>query len=87
MIDQMNIEAGKQLQESHQSPNHVQPVFVGTFLLIVLAVVIEYVLGDFIGLNAGEDLGLVVGSTLSVGICVGLIAGAIHDWKGHADKQ
>lgn len=92
MIDRVDstdikAQAGKPFREPDRSSSSVQPVFVGTFLFIALSVAIEYGLGDFIGLNAGEDLGLVIGGTIVSGICVGVIAGAIHDWNSYAKKD
>lgn len=93
MTDQIsshtNIKAqgGRSYRVSDQSSTLAQPVFVGTFLFIVLSLAVEYAIGDFIGLNAGEDLGLVIGSTVLTGIGVGVIAGVIHDWNKHAKRQ
>jgi len=73
--------------EPEQSPSQVEPIFVGTLIFIVLSVVIEYILGDFVGLNAGEDFGLVLGGAIIFGICAGMVAGALHDWSKRAKHR
>lgn len=64
-----------------QSPYQVQLIFVLTLLFVVLSVLVEYVLGAFIGLSIGEDFGLILGGTIISGICVGLVVGRIHHWS------
>ncbi|WP_119389185.1 hypothetical protein [Taklimakanibacter lacteus] len=93
MIGQMDshadtkTQAGRRFHKPDRSSSLAQPVFVGTFVFIALSVAVEYALGDFAGLNAGEDFGLVIGGTMLSGICVGVIAGAIHDWIRHAKND
>lgn len=67
-----------------QSPYWAQLIFVLTFLFVVLSVMGEYIVGAFIGLNAGEDFGLILGGTIVTGICVGLLVGALHDRSGNS---
>lgn len=74
-------------QKPARSSNFVQLIFAGTLLFIVLSVIVEYVLGDFIGLNPGQDLGLVLAGTLTSGICVGVVAGLLHDWSERAKHR
>lgn len=70
-----------------RSPDQVQLVFVGMLVFIVLSVVVEYIQGDSIGLNAGEDFGLVLGTAIIFGACVGMVAGALHDWGSCAKRR
>ncbi len=65
--------------DSGQSSQGAQIVFVGVLLLVVLTVIAIYLLGDFRGLNPGADFGLVLSITLAIGIAVGLLLAYLHD--------
>ncbi|MGE0008522.1 MAG: hypothetical protein AB7S92_23455 [Parvibaculaceae bacterium] len=77
MPDTPQKAAGKR-REPRLAPGTVQMVVVGALLLVVLSVIIEYLLGDFRGLNAGADFGLVTGIALLVALCAGILAAAFH---------
>lgn len=74
-------------RKTAQSPHQVQLIFVGALLLVVLSVVAEYVMGDFVGRNVGQDLGLIVGGTMVAGVCVGLVVAAFHSWSRHSKHR
>jgi hypothetical protein len=62
----------------------VQLIFVVTLLFIVLSVIVEFIQGDFVGLNVGEDFLLVLGRVAIFGAFVGIVAGALHEWSARA---
>ena len=72
---------GKATQVHEPSAQLVQLVFVGTLLFIVLSVAAEYGLGEFAGLNIGQDFGVILGGTIGFGLALGLVAGVIHRMK------
>jgi hypothetical protein len=84
--DQVNAETARQggpEAKPAQSPHQVQMVVVGTLLFVVLSVIAEYVLGEFAGLNIGQDFGVILGGTIVFGMAVGLAASAVHSWTHH----
>ncbi|MGE0238802.1 MAG: hypothetical protein AB7F09_02110 [Parvibaculaceae bacterium] len=76
---------GDPAAESRQSSSQAQMIFVGTLVFIVLSVIAEYVLGEFVGLNIGEDFGVILGGTIAFGIAVGFVASVVHSWNHHPD--